>query len=235
MRGFFNSISGALFLEDAAFEQMRMASHPFWQGLLVLIFVHLISSAFIWIGNYLQWTVSPDLIAAQAAILQNLQAMSFYQQAGPAAQEAFRQYYSLVFPFFPSVFGAPPPENATWLIGGIFLLQILIWLVFSLVAYIWAKALGGTGNLAQTYGVLSLASAPYLLNAVRIVPFVALPFWLLPLWSFVANFIGLKISHELSVSRAFWATVLPILTLVALGLLSGLAVIVLNLMVRVTV
>jgi len=105
------------------------------------------------------------------------------------------------------------------------------WLLYGLLAFLSARALGGRGRLDQTYGTTALAVAPRMLGVVNVLPYVDTAG--LGVWALICNYLAIKNTHDLSPWRSFWATVIPfiLLFLFAVGLVilgTGIAVITLG-------
>jgi hypothetical protein len=97
-------------------------------------------------------------------------------------------------------------------VGGLVLrpaAMVFAWLVFGVLAHASARMLSGTGSLGQTLGATALATAPQLLGAVHVLPYVQATG--LGIWSVICAFLALKSAHGLSPGRAFWATLIPLL------------------------
>jgi hypothetical protein len=76
---------------------------------------------------------------------------------------------------------------------------------------------GGSGTLTQTLGCTALAAGAQVLSLIKVVPYASVSGVLL--MTLVANYLALRIAHELSPRRAFWATVAaPLLLVVVAGL-----------------
>ena len=105
-------------------------------------------------------------------------------------------------------------------------------LIYGLLAYLFARWLGGTGDLSETLGVLALAVAPQAVNVLTLLPFVQIGN-LVAIWGILCAFVGIKTAHKLSWQRALWATLLPfILVIAAMFLASCLGVAVFAAMVK---
>jgi hypothetical protein len=147
-------------------------------------------------------------------------------RADPGAAMAFRQGYEQGWSFFPTLFGAP---NIWGAFLGIIITPIRLlfyWVIYGLLAYIFARWLGGTADLSQTLGVLGLAVMPVALNSLSLLPYVSLG-TLVSVWSVLMAYVGLKVAHKLSWAQAVWATLLPfilaLVVIVALACLSSFA------------
>jgi hypothetical protein len=97
---------------------------------------------------------------------------------------------------------------------------VVRWLIYGLLAYLFARWLGGTADLSETLGVLALAVAPQALNALTVFPFVTLGS-LVAIWGILCAYVGLKTAHQLRWNRAMYATVLPFLLAIAVGILAS--------------
>jgi hypothetical protein len=91
---------------------------------------------------------------------------------------------------------------------------ILYWVIYGLLAYIFARWLGGTADLSQTLGVLGLAVMPVALNALSLLPYVSLGS-LVSVWSVLMAYIGLKVAHKLTWAQAVWVALLPFILVLA--------------------
>ena len=119
---------------------------------------------------------------------------------------------------------APNPLRSTVTLISTPLGLLVLWLVYGLLAYLYGRLLGGRGTIAQTYGCVALATSAQALRLANALPYVHVG-GVVTVWGLLCNFVALKAAHKLSGGRAFWATVLPIVTiwLVALLLLVGIA------------
>ena len=96
---------------------------------------------------------------------------------------------------------------------------IITWLIYTVVAFLFARVLGGKGTLNQTLGCTALAVAPQMIGAVHLLPY-AQTGWI-GAWVLVCSYLGLKVSGRLTPWRAFWATILPFVLLALIVLLLG--------------
>jgi hypothetical protein len=125
----------------------------------------------------------------------------------PEAQEMWLSIWETVW----QVMSYLNPTPASGLAGFIFtpLNLILSWLIFGLVAHLTARIFGGDGRLGQTLGATSLAAAPQLLALFNVLPFVTLAG--ISIWSLLARYLAIRVTHDLSWGRALWVTVLATL------------------------
>jgi hypothetical protein len=97
---------------------------------------------------------------------------------------------------------------------------IVRWLVYGLLAYLFARWLGGTAELSDTLGVLALAVAPQVLNAFNLLPYISTGN-LVSIWGILCAYVGIKTAHKLPWHRAAWATLLPFLLFFVAVILVG--------------
>jgi hypothetical protein len=139
-------------------------------------------------------------------------------QEDPEAFSRFEEWYYRGWDLFPRMFGAPDVGSAAAGIITIPLALVIRWLIYGLLAYVFARWLGGTGTLGQTLGVLALAVAPQALNVLTIIPFVQVGS-IVAVWGVLCAYYGLKTAHNLSWTRTLWATLLPFILVVAVLIL----------------
>ena len=97
---------------------------------------------------------------------------------------------------------------------------VVRWLIYGLLAYLFAHWLGGTADLSDTLGVLALAVAPQALNLLNVFPYVELG-GLVALWGVLCAYVGLKTIHNLRWNRAMSATLLPFVLVIVVAILAG--------------
>jgi hypothetical protein len=100
------------------------------------------------------------------------------------------------------------------------------------VAYLFARLLGGQGGLGQTLGCTALAVAPQVLNLATFFPYLVVG-GVVGTWTLLCRYVALKTCHRLTWNRALGATLLPYVALavvvasfaclggVVFGLISG--------------
>ena len=213
----------ALLFKESAYEEMRTTDNAVVKGLLIIVVVGVVIALCGLIGTGLELASTPDLGEIQERVLFWMQQMPWYQEI--AAQDPdfagmFQRYYETGWSVFPDLFGAANLGSAAAGIITIPLGLVIRWLIYSLVAYLFARWLGGTGDLGETLGVLALAVAPQALHVFNLIPFVSLGN-LTAIWGILIAYMGLKTVHNLSWGRALWATLLPFLLAVAILSLIG--------------
>jgi hypothetical protein len=188
-------VAGALFLRTDAYEEMRGARSPFLTGLIIIVVVGVIIAIAALVGTALEWASSPNL----------------------GDIEIFLQWYELGWTLG-RTFGDASPGSA---LGGLVLtpLSLVIgWLVYGLLAHLFARLLKGEATLSQTLGCTALAVAPQLLKLTELVPYVAVG-GVVGTWVLICRYAALKQAHRFTWGRAFWATVLPFAALWLLALI----------------
>jgi len=120
----------------------------------------------------------------------------------------FSQQYELWWRVFPALFGAPDITNAALKIVTLPLGLAFVWLLYGLLAHLFARLLGGQEGLSQTLGCTALAVAPQLLNLATFLPYVAVGS-VVSTWTLLCRYVALKTCHRLTWGRALAATLLP--------------------------
>lgn len=210
----FGLLWDALFLQREAYARMRDDDNPFVEGLFVLVVLGVTLGLVGIVGATLEWASTPDIGAIRDAILPNLQQMPWWQfvEQDPQVQATWYQIWNGIW----DASAAVAPSPASSLLGIITKPLALIagWLTYGLLAFLFARLLGGVGTLNQTLGATALAAAPQLLNLLTVLPFVAVAG--LGAWTLLCNYMALRTVHGLSWGRSVAAALLPS---VVLGLL----------------
>jgi hypothetical protein len=212
----------ALFLDAAAFDELREDDNPFVEGLFLIVIMGAITALLALIGQLLAWASTPDMAAIKDVVFRNLQQMPWWSAASAASgfAEEFRRWYDLGWQIFPALSGAPNPAGAAFNILLWPLAMLLNWLVYGLLAHLFARMLGGRGNLGQTLGLTALASTPLLLRGLGFIPFLVIG-GVMNTWQLILRYKAVRTAHALPWSRAFWATLLPFLVYLLFWLMLG--------------
>jgi hypothetical protein len=198
----------ALLLKTEAYEKMRTDPNPVVKGLLLIVIVGVAIALLGFVGNLLEWATTPNLSEIMDTIFSYMKQMPWWEMAArdPDFERIFDQIWntnwSFVKAFSPSPVGAA--VNIVFTPVGL----IVRWLIYGLLAYLFARWLGGTADLSETLGVLALAVAPQALNALTFFPYVTVGS-VIGIWGILCAYVGLKTAHKLPWHRAFWATLLP--------------------------
>jgi len=210
----------ALLLRDKAYEDMRVSQNPVVKGLILIVVVGLIVAVAAFVGDVLEWASTPDLDKIKDIVLYYMTQMPWWNEA--ARSPEFTQMFDQIWNFNWSLAQTLSPNPGNGALGIILmpLGLILRWLIYGVLAYLFARWLGGTGNLSETLGVLALAVAPQALTVLTLIPFVQLGN-VIAVWGVLCAYIGLKTAHKLPWTRAAWATVLPFLLFIAASFLAG--------------
>jgi hypothetical protein len=201
----------ALFLQPEPYATMRDQKNPAGKGVVILIILGLVLALAAFIGSLLTWASSPDLAAVKDTVFKYLQQMSWWDMMAmnPQAEAIWFQIWDSIWQFIQVM----TPSPASGLAGFIFtpLNLIISWIIFGLVAHVMAKIFGGQGGLGQTLGATSLAAAPQLLALFNIFPFVVLAG--VSVWTLLARYLAIRVTHDLSWGRAVWVTVLTLVVI----------------------
>ncbi|HSN77325.1 MAG TPA: YIP1 family protein [Anaerolineae bacterium] len=215
----FGLLWDALFLQREAYARMRDDDNPFVEGLFVLVVLGVALGLVGIVGTTLEWASSPNIGAIRDAVLANLQTMSWWQfmEQDPAAQAMWFQIWNGIWDALQTT--APSPATSLLGIIAVPLGLIMAWLIYGLLAYLFARLLGGVGTLNQTLGTTALAAAPQLLNVLTVLPFVVM--FSLGTWTLLCNYMALRTVHGLSWQRSVAAALLPSVVLVLLAIVIG--------------
>ena len=215
----FGMLWDALFLQREAYARMRDDDNPFVEGLFVLVVLGVALGLVGIVGTTLEWASSPNIGAIRDAVLANLQTMSWWQfmEQDPAAQAMWFQIWNGIWDALQTT--APSPATSLLGIIAVPLGLIMAWLIYGLLAYLFARLLGGVGTLNQTLGTTALAAAPQLLNVLTVLPFVVM--FSLGTWTLLCNYMALRTVHGLSWQRSVAAALLPSVVLVLLAIVIG--------------
>ena len=214
----------ALLFKKDAYEKMSSIENPVGRGLVLILVVGLAIALFGSVGDLLEWATTPDLTEMQGTVYSYLTQMPWWKPAAAASPEferMFDQWYNLGWGMAKSFAPSVPSAALNLLLTPIGL--VVRWLIYGLLAYLFARWLGGTADFSQTLGVLALAVAPQALQTLTLFPYVELGS-VVAIWGTLCAYVGIKTVHKLSWSRTLWATILPfILALVVIFFASCLA------------
>jgi hypothetical protein len=210
----------ALFLNPKPYATMRDQKNPVTKGVVLLVILGLALALANLIGSVLTWASSPDLMAVKDVILRNMQQMAWWQMMSvdPQATAMFLQIWNSVW----QAVAFLNPTPASGLLGFVTtpLVLIITWLLFGVLAFLMAKLFGGHGGLGQTLGTTALAAAPQLLGLFNFVPYLTLAG--IGIWTILARYMAIRVTHDLSWGRAAWVTVLTMVILyILVFLLAG--------------
>lgn len=207
----------ALLFREEAYEEMRSSASPVVKGLILIVVVGVVIALLALLGDVVEWAGTPDMGRIQDTIYSYLIQMPFFQEAmraDPQFAEMFQMQWDMNWQITKSAVGGSLGAAAAGLITTPLGL-IIRWLIYGLLAYVFARWLGGTGSLAETLGVLALAVAPQVLNVLQILPYVQVGN-IVSVWGVLVAYMGLKTTHKLTWPRAVWATLLPFILVAAI-------------------
>jgi hypothetical protein len=213
----------ALLFKEDAYEEMRVSTNPVVKGLILIVVVGVVIALLNVVGTGLELASIPNLDEIKDTIFFYMNQMPFWDdiiREDPGFPARFEEYYNYGWQIFPRMFGAPDLGTAALGIITTPLGLVIRWLIYGLLAYLFARWLGGTADLSETLGVLALAVAPQVLNVLTLLPFVEMGN-LVGVWGILCAYIGLKTAHKLPWTRAVWATLLPFILVVVVLILMG--------------
>jgi hypothetical protein len=203
----FGLLWNALFLESQAYAAMRDNKSPVKKGLIILIVLGLALALAGIIGTTLEWASNPSMDAIRETIWEMYQKSPWWQfiEAEPEALKMFEQIWDQIW----QVMGFMIPSPASSLSGLILkpIGLIISWLIFGLLAHLFARMLGGSATLGQTLGATSLAAAPQLLGLLTALPFIVIAG--IGTWTLLCRYMAIRVTHDISWARAMWSVLLP--------------------------
>jgi hypothetical protein len=203
----------ALFLSEEPYAEIREGSNPPLRGLGIILLVAVAVALAGLVGTALEWATTPNMADIQAVVLENIQKMPWYQEleSEPEFRKQFQQQFELGWRIFPALF-APNIARAASQIVVLPLRLAFGWALYGLVAYLFARLLGGQGSLGQMLGCTALAVAPQVLNLATFLPYVVVG-GVVGTWTILCRYVALKTCHRLTWGRALAATLLPYVAL----------------------
>ena len=212
----------ALALDSDAYDRLRDDDNPFVEGLFLLVIVSAGTALLNLIGQVLAWASFPSIDAIKQIVLRAYESASWWQglQQSPEALAIFNRIWDAAWQVLPMLFGAPDPRTAAANILLWPLTAALGWLIYGLLAHIFARMLGGQGNVGQTLGVLGLSYAPVLLRGLGFIPFLVIGS-VINTWQLLCRYRALRSVHRLSWGRAVWATILPFFVYLMAWMMTG--------------
>ena len=210
----------ALLFKEDAYEEMRAADNPVVKGLILILIVGVVIALLGLVGTAIEMASTPDLGQIQKTVYHYLTQMPWWAEASrdPEFVDIFDQIWNSSWQFgemFNPSLGGAFLGILTTPVG-----LVLRWLIYGLLAYLFARWLGGTADFSQTLGVLALAVAPQALNVLNLLPYIELGS-LVSVWGILCAYVGIKTAHKLSWARALWATLLPFLLALLVILLAA--------------
>ena len=210
----------ALLLKEDAYEKMRADASPVVKGLILIIIVGVAVALFGFVGDLLEWASTPNLNEIRDTVFRHITQMPWWQEMArdPEFTNIFEWVWDLNWNI--GMMASPSPGGAVVNILLTPLALVIRWLIYGLLAYLFAIWLGGTANLSETLGVLALAVAPQILSALAIFPGVSVGS-VVSIWAILCAFVGLKVAHKLPWHRAAWATLLPYILFIVVAFLAS--------------
>lgn len=208
-------------LDQEAYRQQRESSNRFKEGFILVLLIGLLVGLATMIGEIGATLTSPDFEQIISTLYDGLTNMPWYinlTRTVPGFADKFRQNFDNVVSVFRFMEGGGIVGAISNLIT-IPLSFLLTWVIYGVVAHIVARMVGGTGTLTQTLGCTALAAGANVLSLIKVIPYAEVSGVLL--MTLLANYLALRIAHELTPRRAFWATIAAPLLLVVFAGIGG--------------
>lgn len=210
----------ALLLKREAYEEMHSDPNPVVKGLILIVIVGVAIALLGLVGNLLEWASTPNLNEIMDTVFTHVRQMPWWEMAteDPEFEQIFDTIWNTNWNIAKAFSPSPAGAVANIVLTPVGL--IFRWLIYGLLAYLFARWLGGTADLSETLGVLALAVAPQLLNVLTFFPYVTVGS-VISIWGILCAYMGLKTAHKLPWHRAFWATLLPFILAFAVVFFAG--------------
>ncbi len=215
-------VGQALVLEPDPFVALADDDNPWVEGLFFTVMIGVLVGFAKFVGSWLLTASLPAPAAVLEVLIHGIANSGLLAQAADpiAAESSLRQILSMLFT--QQGFGSGWVKLLALIL--VPLSYLLQWLYFGLAGHGIARLMGGTGQLGQTLGAVSLMAVPRILLVATILPFVSIGATLPLVWSLLIVYRALEISHGLSWQRAALSTVILTLGFGFLMLLAGGAV-----------
>lgn len=212
----------ALFLDSSAYDELRHDDNPYVEGMFLVVILGVATALLRLVGEIIAWASTPSMDAIKQVIFNAYQKMPWWSQATQLSgfEATFRRYWDLIWRIFPSLFGAPTPGGAALNILTWPVVALVSWLIYGVLAHLFARLLKGEGTLNQTLGTTALAFSPLMFRGLEIIPFVSIGA-AITTWQLICRYKAVRSAHRLPWQRAFWATVLPFAIYLVFWLLVG--------------
>lgn len=213
-------IGKALVLEAEPFITLVEDDNPWVEGLFLTASLGFVIGVARLIGSLLMTASLPPVAAVQAALVQSWHQFSPALGAGvdPTAIEARIRQVALMVTTL-SGYGGGWFRLFTVVTTPLGL--VLQWLIFGLIIFGLARALGGRGTLNQTLGATALMVAPHALSLLTVIPFVSVGNLLLTTWSLLIVYRAAEVTHELPWQRAIWVALAPLGFMLLLAIIAS--------------
>lgn len=197
-----------MLLSPEAYRDQRDSPDGLGRGFVLIILVGILIGGVSLIGNLGEYISQPSSEAMAQAIYHGLRTMPWFtelSEADPQFPARFDEIFQQINQISQMINGGGLMRSLMGLVTTP-ALMLLGWLLFSIIAHLMARALGGQASFSQTLACTALASGVQLLNIIQIFPFAQAGGT--ALLGLVASYVAIREAHQLPPWRAFWATML---------------------------
>ena len=233
---------GALAFNDDAYNAFHARHDVFLRGTILIVLVALLVSLPAFIMDVAKGLRGQSLTQASdvtAQFEQGLQLiLPYMQKVPPTVLQQIRQGFETGTEIAARIEALPTPiprpigrgleALGRWLSqpfqGGLPLAAATLgtWLGYGIWVMLFAKLLGGRGDLAGFFGTTSLFALPHVLNIFGPLPYLgAITGLIAYIWGGAIYVKATAVSHELTLGRALLAVILPVAILLALMAVFG--------------
>ncbi len=194
----------AFLLNPRAYATVLEAEKPLRKGFVTLLVIILAISIGYALGLALDLLTTPRLDLLQSEILELIQNTTWFKQTASETadfSQNFEQIYLLGWQAMRTSGELPSWLGTGASLVGLMISALLGWLVYGLIAFLFARWLGGAAGLSQYLGVLALSYAPKLLAVAGAIPGLTVPGTLILGWMLVSKYQVTRSAHRLSWQR----------------------------------
>jgi hypothetical protein len=201
-----------LLLNPLAYREQRDSPDGLRRGFALVTIIGLLVGIATLIGNLGEYVSQPSTTAIIKTVNDGLRTMPWFTQLSeidPAFPARFDQQFAQMSQNIQTISGGSMISSLAGVITTP-LFMIMGWLLFSAIAHLMARALGGRAIFSQTLACTALAAGVNLIGVVQVIPFAQVAGT--TLLGLVASYLAIREAHGLPPWRAFWATMLgPVL------------------------
>jgi hypothetical protein len=213
-RSLAGQIKRALLLDDDAYYEVAHGPSPATQGFKFILTFIVFVTLFKLIGAIFGALTAPRLGSLQAHIQEFLVGLPWYQNQvaqAPGFEQQFQQTYNLAWDGIRTLLGQPTVPGVLSGIVSFAITTLFFWVVYTALAHVLARWLGGEATYRQALGAVALSYAPLMLLAVEMWPGAQVPATLMFLLLLVCKYLAVRRAYALTPGYTLVATVGPYL------------------------
>jgi hypothetical protein len=243
---FLGTLRGVLTFNTDFFRRFHARHDVFLRGVVVVALVALIAALPLFVINLVnglstrggqanEFTQQQQALQRMMPFMQGVppEVLAFMKQGFEVGSEIAARIEALPTPI-PRPIGRGLEALGTWLskpfAGARFPLAVAgfgTWLGYGVLVMLFARLLGGRGDMAGFFGTTSLYAVPHLLNVLSPVPYLgSLIGFVAFAWGAAIYVKATAVSHDITLERAVLAALLPLLVALTILIVLGIGLIV---------